>query len=131
MQTIIRLTGVAGVIILMLSGGACFPEPITMEEVAGNWRDPDGGQYIRFNQDKSYRAAMASDFNPDSWVETGRFSLKGRHMTIILSEESPSCAGETRRFEVQTPGARLRLIWEDGDCHLRPNTETYELERVQ
>ena len=131
MNTIIRFTGITGIIILILSGGACFPEPIALEEVAGNWRDVDGGEYIQFNRDKSYRAAMASDFTPDSLVEIGRFRLKGRDMTINLSEESPSCAGENRRFEVRTPGDRLRLLQEDGDCDLRPNTETYELERVQ
>ena len=74
---------------------------------------------------------MALGFNPDSLVEIGRFSLKGRDMIITLSEDSPSCAGETRRFEVRTPGDRLRLIWEDGDCELLPNPATYELERMQ
>ena len=131
MNTITRFAGTIGIIGLILSGGACSPEPITLKEVAGSWRDSAGAEYIQFNQDKSYRAAMASDFNPDSLVEIGRFSLKGRDMTINLREESPSCAGEHRRFEVQTPGDRLRLIWQDGDCDLRPNTETYELERVQ
>ena len=134
MNTIIKLTGLIGVIILILSGGACHPEL----DVVGNWRDIDGGEYIQFNQDKSYRAAMTSDFNADSLIETGRFSLQPaslntrRTMTVILGDGSPSCAGESRRFEVQHPGAnRLRLIREDGDCDLRPNTETYELERVR
>ena len=132
------LTGIVGVVTLILVGGACRPELITVEQVAGNWRDTEGGEYIQFNRDKSYLAAMTSDFAADSLIEIGRFTLRGGStMNVILSEESPSCAGENRRlevhrFELQEQGPnRLRLIWKDGECLLRPDTETYELERLK
>ena len=97
MNTNLRLTGLIGVIIMILSGGACHPELLTVEDVVGTWMDVEGGEYLQFNQDKSYRAAMTSAFDADRLTEIGRFSLKGGStMTVTLGEESPSCAGENR-----------------------------------
>ena len=131
MRAIRPLAGLIVLVIVVLGSEACSPEPITLEEVVGDWRDMVGGEYLKFNQDQSYIAATSPEFDADGIVELGNFTLAGRDMTILLSEDSPSCAGETRRYEVETPEERLRLISEDGPCDLRPDAETYELEPVR
>ena len=104
MNTITRFAGTIGIIGLILSGGACSPEPITLKEVAGCWRDSAGAEYIQFNQDKSYRAAMASDFNPDSLVEIGRFQSQGQGYDHKSQRGEPFMCGGTQEVRSTDAG---------------------------
>jgi hypothetical protein len=98
------------------------PTPsITVENMIGIWRSPDG-LYLEFNGDGTFRRAEAVPWLKTAPFEVGQFQLEGTVLTFIPSNDSQECRGQSGRYQVELTGeGQLQFELQEDECQVRGN----------
>jgi hypothetical protein len=113
------------------------PAPIlatSADDIIGIWQLGSGNfaLFFQYAEDGTYRTAQRILTNlEDSPTQKGQFTLEGGLLTLVTSDESPLCAGQSGTYEVQLlEGGQIALILKEDQCTLRGGTTYPSLERV-
>jgi acetyl esterase/lipase len=78
-----------------------------------------GGKYLQFREDGTFRGGSHPDLE-EYPSEIGPFHLDGTSLTLITSEDSLLCSGQTGRFEVELIDRdQLKLTLREDECQPR------------
>jgi hypothetical protein len=90
---------------------------ITVEDSIGVWSR--GCKYLQFREDGTYRGGRHPDLEKYP-SEVGSFHLDGTSLTLIMSEDSVLCPGQTGSFEVELIDRdQLKLTLREDECQPR------------
>jgi hypothetical protein len=98
---------------------------VTSEDMIGTWRK-SGLDFRQFNEDGSYRIALAAESMENSTVDQGQFTLEGTLFSLISNADSAVCDEGQRgsyELEVLEDGPlgedRLQLTLVEDECSRR------------
>jgi len=96
-----------------------MPTPsITVEDLIGVWNR--ACMYLQFREDGTFRQGGSPDRLEEYPSEVGTFQLDGTSLTLITSEDSFLCSGQTGSFEVElTQQGQLKLMLREDECRAR------------
>jgi hypothetical protein len=134
-KTIIIFTGLG----LLLSGcSALAPSPTATpaptetpvpvlanntEDIIGVWKlgSGDFAVFFQFSEDGTYQTAQRVVNNlHDSPQQMGQFTLEAGLLTLVTSEESPYCAGQSGTYEVRLLDQdQISLLHREDPCTIR------------
>ena len=95
------------------------------DDVIGIWQAigsyAGSSLFFQFDEDRTLRTAQRVVANlEDSPQMLGRFMLEGGLMTLVASDESPLCAGQSGAYEVRLlEQGRLGFSLREDQCGLR------------
>ena len=95
------------------------------DDVIGVWQRVGGydgsSLFHQFDEDRTWRAAQRLVTNlEDSPQLLGRFTLEGGLITVVASDESPLCAGQSGTYEVRRlEQGRLGFSLVEDECGSR------------
>ena len=102
------------------------PAPVlatSADDVLGLWQlgSGDFAIFFQFDEDGTYRTAQRVVTNlQDSPQQLGQFTLEDGLLTLIPSEESPYCAGESGTYDVHLlEGGRISFLQHEDPCTIR------------
>jgi hypothetical protein len=102
------------------------PAPIlatSADDIIGMWQFGSGDNAIfhQFDEDGTYRTAQRVLTNlQGSPQQLGEFTLEAGLLTLVTSDESPACAGQSGTYEVQLlEGGRISFILLEDQCTTR------------
>lgn len=104
------------------------------DDIIGIWKLGSGNiaLFFQFNEDGTYRMAQRVITNlQDGPSQLGQIMLEGGLLTLVTSDESPLCAGQTGTYEVRLmePG-RIGFFLNEDQCTLRAHNSYSGLELV-
>lgn len=116
---------VAGLLLVLgVIAAACGDDgqpSITVEDLTGTYFQSSASVYARFDEDGTFRVANSVaklDENPD--IDLGQFLLEGTLITLMSSDESPTCPGLSGSYQVElTEEGRLQFVLEEDPCGIR------------
>ena len=113
------------------------PMPVlatSINDVIGIWQLGSGNfaLFFQFDEDGTYRVAQRIVTNlQDNPTQMGQFTLNEGLLTLVTSEESPLCAGQSGIYEVRLPEqGRIDFFLQEDPCTLRAETSYSGLELV-
>ena len=102
------------------------PVPVlatSAEDIIGIWKLGSGDftVFFQFDEDGTYRTAQRVVTNlQDNPQQLGQFSLKEGLLTLVASDESPYCAGQSGTFELQLlEQGQISLFLREDPCTIR------------
>ena len=100
------------------------PEPpagtLSAADLAGIWRNDDGGPYLQLNADGTFRAADAMPWIESHPVDVGQFRLEGTAFAFNSTGASPNCPSQKGAYQVKlTEDGKLQFTLEQDACTVR------------
>ena len=95
----------------------------SVDDIIGIWQWGNGNHavFFQFDEDGTYRTAQRVVTNlQDSTQQLGQFTLEGGLLTLVTSEESPLCAGQSGTYEVHLlEQGRISFFQHEDQCTIR------------
>jgi hypothetical protein len=133
------ITTFMALVLLLLTGCATLaPSPTTTpaptetsvptlatsdDDLIGIWQFGSGNfaLFFQFDEDGTYRVAQRVVTNlQDSPNQLGQFMVEGGLLTLVTSDESVLCAGQTGTYEVHLlEQGRIDMVLQEDPCSLR------------
>ena len=102
------------------------PAPIlamSADDIIGIWQlgIGDHATFFQFDEDGTYRGAQRVLTNlQDSQQQLGQFTLEAGLLTLVTSDESPLCAGQSGTYEVLLlEGGQISFTLKEDPCTIR------------
>ena len=99
------------------------PLATSVDDVIGSWQWGTGGTilFFQFDEDGTYRQASRDVTNlQDNPQQLGQFMFEEGLLTLVSSDESPLCAGQSGTYEVRVlEQGQIGLFVREDECSLR------------